>query len=75
LYITQHSGAIFNFKENDTSYQITFNSNPMVERAVSNGDATIIKRTTIEDKVKDMLEKGLFRFQYALFIVIKAKMK
>ena len=60
LYIQHKGSATFYFWEDKEQCQITFNTKPMQEKAVASGLSTSVKRITIEDKIKDMLEKGYY---------------
>ena len=58
-YKKQNGSATYNFRDDDnTECQIIFNSNPMQEKILPRGPSTNVRRITIEDKIKDMLEKG-----------------
>ena len=58
LYKANNHGPVFTFKDNDDVYEIIFNRNPMQEKD-SGGMVVDIQRIDVEDKIKDMLKKGI----------------
>ena len=59
LYKTKNHSPVFVFKDGNTDYEINFNKSPMQEKDRTNGFSTVIQRIDIEDKIKEMLEKGI----------------
>ena len=58
MYKAKNHGPVFVFKDGDTDYEISF-KNPMQEKDRTNGCLTDIQRIDIEDKIKEMLDKGI----------------
>ena len=58
LYKANKHGPVFTFKDGNLNYEIIFNRDPMQEKD-SGGFLTDIQRIDIEDKIKDMLKKGI----------------
>ena len=58
LYKSNNHGPVFAFRDGNVNYEIIFDSFPMQEKD-SGGLLTDIQRIDIEDKIKDMLKKGI----------------
>ena len=59
LYKGNRHGPVFTFKDGGVDLQILFNKNPMQEKDYNSGELTDVQRIDIEDKIKDMLKKGI----------------
>ena len=58
LYKANKHGPLFTFRDGNGNYEIMFNRDPMQEKD-SGGFLTDIQRIDIEDKIRDMLKKGI----------------
>lgn len=59
LYKEKKHGPVFAFKDGGIDYEIIFNRDPMQEKDCTSRDLTDVQRIDIEDKIKEMLKKGI----------------
>ena len=69
LYKTNRHGPVFAFKDGGVDVQILFNRSPMQEKDCNIGELTDVQRIDNEDKIKDMLKKGI-NYSFAAYIII-----
>ena len=58
FYKANVHGPVFTFRDGNVNYEIIFNRHPMQEKD-SSGFLTDIQRIDIEDKIRDVLKKGI----------------
>ena len=60
LYKANRHGPVFTFKDEETNLEMIFNKTPMQEKDCTNeGLLTDVQRIDIEDKINEMLKKGI----------------
>ena len=75
LYKAKNHGPVFSFKDQDgIGLEIIFNKTPMQEKDCTNGGMlTDVRRIDIEDKINEMLKKGMiissYRVSYQLLVI------